>query len=266
MVALFIVSFLLGDAMTLELVRSLESGFGNGKETVLYLLGPASVGIGGNLRHLSDGHARILGYLAFNPGEHDRRFVASTLWPDADGDRAAGNLRAQLWRLRRDGIGLIASDGHLLSLADGVLVDVRLLEDWATRLIAGNPGANDLAWMPRNVDMAEMLSGFSDEWIEMERQRLQQRMFHAVECLSREFRVAGRFAEALEAALVVCHADPLRESARETLIETYLSEGNPLVAQRSYEEYRKLVMDELGVEPSPAMARRLDSFSRGEHR
>ena len=78
--------------------------------------------------------------------------------------------------------------------------------------------------------------------------------------------MAGKFAEALESALVVCHADPLRESAQETLIETYLSEGNPLVAQRSYAQYRNLVMDELGVEPSPALAKRLDSFFRGETR
>ncbi|MDQ0094565.1 AfsR/SARP family transcriptional regulator [Paeniglutamicibacter psychrophenolicus] len=233
---------------------------------MLHLLGPPSATLGGNVRHLTDGHARILGYLAFNPGEHDRRFVASTLWPDAGGERAAGNLRAQLWRLRRDGIGLVDSDGHLLSLGDGVLVDVQLLDDWATRLIAGIPTAIDLAWVPRNIDTAEILPGFSDEWIEMERQRLQQRMLHAVECLSREFRLAGRFAEALESALVVCQTDPLRESAQETLIETYLSEGNPLLAQRSFAEYRDLVMDELGVEPSPALAQRLDSFLRGEDR
>lgn len=263
MVALSIVLFSLGDAMTLELVRALESGFLNDVRPLLHLFGPPAATLGGRRQHLTDGHSRLLGYLAFNRGGHDRRFVASTLWPDVWADRAAGNLRAELWRLRRDGIELVDSDEHLLSLRDGVTVDVQLLDDWATRLIAGNPRTSDLAWVPRSVDTEEILPGLCDVWIDLERQRLQQRLLHALECMSRELRLAGRLAEALDAALVVCQADPLRESAQESLIETYLCEGNPLVAQRRYEKYRHQVLDELGIEPSPALADRLALHFRG---
>lgn len=249
--------------MTLGLVRSLESGHLNGMRPLLHLLGLPAATVGGHLQHLTDGHARLLGYLALNRGGHDRRFVASILWPDVWADRAAGNLRAQLWRLRRDGIELVDSDEHLLSLRDGVTVDIQLLDDWATRLIAGTSRPSDLVCVPRSIDTEELLPGLCDLWIDLERQRLQLRMLHAMECLSRELRLAGRIAEAMDAALVVCHADPLRESAQESLIETYLCEGNPLVAQRRYETYRHQVMEELGIEPSPALAHRLALLFRG---
>jgi DNA-binding SARP family transcriptional activator len=264
-VTLSVVLFQLGDTMTLGLVRALESEFRSGLGPLVHLLGAPYVMLSGRQRHLSDGNSRLLAYLAFNRGGHDRRFVACALWPDAYEERAAGNLRAALWRLRRDGIELVNSDEHLLALADDVTVDIQLLEDWAARLIAGNLRTADLAWVPRNIGTMEILPGLSDEWIELERTRLQQRMLHAMECLSRELRLAGRLAESLDAALIVCHADPLRETAQETLIEAYVSEGNFVAAQRRFEEYRRLVLDELGVEPSLELTTRLTSIFRGEH-
>ncbi len=214
---------------------------------------------------MTDGHSRLLAYLAFNRGGHDRRYVARTLWPDVCAARAAGNLRAELWRLRRDDIGLVNSDEHHLSLADGVIVDIQLLDDWATRLITGTWRTTDLVWVPRNIGTAEILPGVFDDWIDLERIRLQQRMLHAMECMSRELRLVGRLAEALDAALVVCQADPLRESAQLTLFEAYVGEGNLLVAKSRFEDYRRLVMDELGVEPSAELTARLASHFRREH-
>jgi DNA-binding SARP family transcriptional activator len=248
--------------MTLGLVRILESEYRSDLGPLIHLLGTPHASLGGMHRHLTDGHSRLLAYLAFNRGGHDRRYVARTLWPDACAARAAGNLRAELWRLRRDVIGLVNSDEHLLSLDDGVTVDIHLLDDWATRLIAGTLRTTDLVWVPRNIGTAEILPGFSDDWIDLERIRLEQRMLHAMECMSRELRLAGRHAEALDAALVVCHADPLRESAQVVLFEAYVGEGNPLVAKRRFEEYRRLVLDELGVPPSPELANRLVSYFR----
>ncbi|MFF5794090.1 BTAD domain-containing putative transcriptional regulator [Paeniglutamicibacter sp. NPDC012692] len=251
--------------MTLGLVRALEAECRSEPVRSIHLIGPPYAALGGRQRHLTDGHTRLLAYLAFNRGEHDRRYVASTLWPDVCAARAAGNLRVELWRLRRDDIGLVSSDEHRLALADGVTVDIQLLEDWAARLISGKLRATDLAWVPRNICTAEILPGVFDDWIELERGRLQQQMLHAMECMSRELRLAGRHAEALDAALVVCHADPLRESAQATLFEAYLGEGNRQVAKRRFEEYRRLVMDELGVEPSPELAVRMAPYLRMDH-
>ena len=43
---------------------------------------------------------------------------------------------------------------------------------------------------------------------------------------------------------------PLRESTHRALIRVYLWEGNGSAALRAFERYRRLLWDELAVEPS----------------
>ena len=84
----------------------------------------------------------------------------------------------------------------------------------------------------------------------LERERLRQLRIHALEALSVRLRDQGRFAEAIDAALSAVAAEPLRESAQITLIESYLAEGNVSEAARQSESYRVLLDVELGLEPS----------------
>jgi DNA-binding SARP family transcriptional activator len=76
------------------------------------------------------------------------------------------------------------------------------------------------------MDSLELLPGWYDDWVLLERERTRQRLLHALEALSREHRAAGRCAEAVEAALVAVNAEPLRESAHRELLESHLAEGN----------------------------------------
>jgi DNA-binding SARP family transcriptional activator len=84
----------------------------------------------------------------------------------------------------------------------------------------------------------------------MERERLRQRMLHGLEALSRHLVNAGRYADAVEAAMLAISAEPLRESAQRALIEAHIAEGNLIEARRGYQAYHKLVRRELGVDPS----------------
>ncbi|WP_142099815.1 bacterial transcriptional activator domain-containing protein [Pseudonocardia cypriaca] len=59
--------------------------------------------------------------------------------------------------------------------------------------------------------------------------------------------VRGRYAEAVDVAMVAVEAEPLRESAQRVLVETHAAEGNHVEARRSYTLYRSLVRRELGV-------------------
>jgi DNA-binding SARP family transcriptional activator len=68
--------------------------------------------------------------------------------------------------------------------------------------------------------------------------------------LSRRLVSVGRFADAIEAALTAVSADPLRESAQRVLIEAHAAEDNWGEARRSFESYRRLIRNELGVDPS----------------
>jgi DNA-binding SARP family transcriptional activator len=66
---------------------------------------------------------------------------------------------------------------------------------------------------------------------------------------------ADHYAAAVEAGLACVSAEPLRESAHRALVKVYLAEGNPGEAIRQYKLYRKLVHEELGLEPSDELNR-----------
>jgi DNA-binding SARP family transcriptional activator len=51
-----------------------------------------------------DGSKKLLAFLALDRRLFDRHYVAGTLWPDSDEDRAGGCLRTSLWRLRQAGL------------------------------------------------------------------------------------------------------------------------------------------------------------------
>jgi DNA-binding SARP family transcriptional activator len=124
---------------------------------------------------------------------------------------------------------------------------------WANRLIDGTAQGDDLAVSSTWVEALDLLPGWYDDWALIERERLRQRTLHALEALSKHLSRAGRFADAVEAAILAVTAEPLRESAQRVLIEAHLAEGNLVEARRGYQAYRDLVNRELGVEPSKGL-------------
>jgi DNA-binding SARP family transcriptional activator len=240
--------------VTVELVDALAARCEKPDHPMVHLLGRPYVSQGATTCTVGDGGLRLLAFLAINCGEHERRYVASRLWPDVDDLRGAGNLRSALWRLNAVGLGLVVADKSCVGLRESAQVDVHLLADWAARLITGARSPADLVVLPWTFGALEMLPGWDDDWVTFERERLRQRLLHAIECMSRELVGAGRTAEAVEAALIAVCADPLRESAQRVLIEAHLAEGNRYEAATCFREHRRLIGRELGVEPSAALA------------
>ncbi len=220
---------------------------------VVHLFAGPYVTLGAERREVPEGSKQLLAFVALRRRRVERRQAAGTLWPCGDKERAAGNLRSALWRLRRAGINVLASDKWSLALSRDVLVDLDLTEQWATRLIEGKAIGRDLAISPSVVDALDLLPGFYD-WVLMERERIRQRILHALEALSEKLTAAGRFADAIEAAMLATSAEPLRESAQRTLIRAHVAEGNLTEACRSYRAYHELMHRELGVTPSDDFA------------
>ncbi len=225
---------------------------------LLELLGRVTVSNAAGRCGVSLGAARLIAYLALHPGDHDRQRIAGTLWPDTPDARAAGNLRSALWRLNALPVDLVNVDRSWVALRPEVLVDVRLLSDWAARLISDSRHPDDLASVPWDVEGVELLPGWPDDWLVLERERVRQRLLHAMECMARELIGLNRCAEAVEVAMVAVRADGLRESAQRTLITAHLAEGNHSEARRCYNQHRDLVARELGVRPSSSLAALID--------
>lgn len=213
------------------------------------LFGGPYVSVDGERRDVPEGSKRLLAYVCLAGGRIERRRAAGTLWPDGDDVRAAGNLRSALWRLKGCGIEVVESDKVLLWLRPDTVVDVEVLDDWASRLVAGRPAPGDLDLVRWHTDFLELLPGWYDDWALFERERLRQLLLHAMEALATELVTRGRAAEAVAVALTAVSAEPLRESAQRTLIECHLAEGNLCEARRAFDTYRRLALRELGVEP-----------------
>jgi DNA-binding SARP family transcriptional activator len=216
----------------------------------VHLFGGPYVSVDGRRCLVPEGSKRLLAFVALRRGRVERRYVAGTLWPVGNDGRAIGNLRSALWRLRAAGIDVLHCDKWSLSLLEQARVDVHELQAWADRIIAGSPRAADLDPVRLEAEALDLLPGWYDDWTILERERLRQRVLHALEAQSQLLSEQGRHADAISAALAAMMAEPLRESAQRALIEAYLAEDNWADAQRILHAYSALLDRELGVAPS----------------
>lgn len=248
--------------MVRDWVRTLLAGYGDSDTVVVHLLGGPSIFVGARRMVVPEASKRLLAFVTLHGGRVARRHASGTLWPDVPERRAAGNLRSALWRLNRSGVQLIDADKAGLTLHDGVRSDVELVTAWADRLDAGSATTADLAVQLPGAAALELLPGWYDDWALSERDQLQHRILHALERLSGELAARGRAWEAVRAAMLAVSIEPLRESAQHALLEAHLAQGNWSEAAHQFEAYRRLLGNELGVEPNPALAELLRPIRR----
>lgn len=202
---------------------------------------------------LPRGAERLLAYLALT-GRRPRAHVAGTLWPDVRDEQALASLRSALWRLGRGCPGALATNSDSVDVAQGVSVDVRHFRDVARVVIDDRPlPAKDPHYI---VDLlgSELLPGWYDDWVIVERERLRQLGLHALEALSARLLDQAAYTPALEAALAAIAAEPLRESAYRAAARIHIAEGNVAEAQRQYNICRQIMYVELRAAPSSEFA------------
>jgi DNA-binding SARP family transcriptional activator len=198
------------------------------------------------------GVQRLLAFLAMAGRPIARSRVAGQLWLDVPEWRALGNLRTALWRLRRVPGRVVRAMDERLSLDPKVQVDVAELTELSGQILAG-PDASALARLPLLVAAGEILPGWEDEWLVVERERFRELRIQALERACEALTALGDTSGAAQAGLAAIEAEPFRETARRLLIRVYLREGNRAAALRAYLAYRNLVEAELGIEPSELM-------------
>jgi hypothetical protein len=135
------------------------------------------------------------------------------------------------------------------SLRADVDVDVCHLQATASAILDGTLRALDRSTL-RELAGDDLLVGWYEDWVLLERERLRQLRLHALEMLSGKLLAAGDASAAVEAGLATVAVEPLRESAHRAVIHAYLAEGNRAEALRQLARLRHLLRGELGVEPS----------------
>jgi DNA-binding SARP family transcriptional activator len=195
---------------------------------------------------------RLVALLALIQPPPSRMFVAGTLWPETTDGRAGANLRSAVWRVQRSCDQLIIASPQRLCLASEVLIDLQDAVAAAYRMLDSTDPCEDIL----NTGTLSFLSAdilpdwYEEDWVVLHRERYHQLRLHALEAMCDRFTEAHRYGEAVEAGLAAVRAEPLRESAHRTLVKAHLAEGNRFEANRQYQNCRRLLLTELGLEPS----------------
>ena len=205
----------------------------------------------------------LFGYLAANRHRaHTRESLMEVLWPSRAPASADSALSALLSGTRRAlGEGLVAGRGELrLCLDGGAWIDLEAAEESIHRAESAIVQmAWTRAWGPslaalavsRRTFLPEVNAEWADEW----RRRLEEIRLSALACYSAcalgigggELPIGERAAQELVAAA------PFREQGRLLLMRTVAARGNTAEALQAYEEFRRLLRDELGASPGPEL-------------
>jgi DNA-binding SARP family transcriptional activator len=230
----------------------------------LALIGNFALWRGSDELEIASSGQRLIALLALRDRSVGRLHVAGTLWPDYSTERSLATLRTTLWRVNQASEHVIAASQSSLRLNADIAVDVHELVALARRLSGTRTLPADVDLDPAALTslVGDLLPDWYDDWLHDEREGLRQIRLHSLESLARALSTSGRHADAIQAALAAVRLEPLRESAHRTLIEIHLAEGNRSEACRQFQRCRRLLREELGVEPSELTRLLLEQRSR----
>ncbi|CCW34582.1 predicted ATPase [Chthonomonas calidirosea] len=211
----------------------------------------------------------LLAYLAYYPNRaYSREHLASILWPDTDFAQASPRLRQAIAALRRqmeppgllpDTI-LLTAGGRLTLQINSTLVhtDVDEFQN-LLKLAQSAPNVNiscDLLEQAVRLYKAELLTGYDEEWIFVEREHLSEAVLGALHRLAELYTQQNDLQSAYTAACRIVEIDPLNEKGHLTLMRLLIASKLPDKALAHYQTMASTWRQQLGELPSAA-ARKL---------
>ncbi|MFF2895488.1 BTAD domain-containing putative transcriptional regulator [Streptomyces sp. NPDC057966] len=188
--------------------------------------------------------------------------LIDALWGDEPPSQGLAAIRTYASRLRKilgPDVLVSESGGYAIrGLPDGAL-DLSTAQDLAERAerarANGEPGrASDLLRRALALWDGEALPGVPGPYAENQRVRLEEWRLQLIEfCLDMELE-QGHHAEAVSELTALTVAHPMREQLRELLMLALYRSGRQAEALAVYADTRRLLADELGLNPRPALA------------
>jgi DNA-binding SARP family transcriptional activator/class 3 adenylate cyclase len=194
--------------------------------------------------------------------------LGDILWGDDPPNDVAATLQTYVSRLRTaleppdsDGAApiLTRAPGYLLSLEQDQMDASRferLVRDAQSRAGAGEPvAAAALLDEALGLWRGDALAEFADmDFARVEALRLEELRRVAIDERVEAKLSLGRHAEVVGELEGITTADPLAERPRRQLMIALYRCGRAADALRAYQEYREILRDELGIDPSAALA------------
>jgi DNA-binding SARP family transcriptional activator len=193
-----------------------------------------------------------------------RDALANAVWPEGLPDTWSSALRSVISRVRafvaqalaeEDGDVLVARGGvYLLRLPADTIVDVELAEnEIAAARDAVDRHRFEVALRSATEATRRLrgpfLTDHDSEWVRLQREHLGDLLVTGLEVACRAASALGDGAVSLSAALEATQLAPLRESAHRCLMAAHAAAGNRAQALRAYQRLRRMLAEELGVDP-----------------
>ena len=166
-------------------------------------------------------------------------------------------LRALLVSTELSDVALNGSFGHYqLSLPADVWIDVEAATeaiDRAESALRTDQPQEAWGWAQAayQISRRSFLTGEEGPWVTLKRSELRDVLLRAHECLSEPSIWHREPAYAVKHAKEALAIEPFRETSYQLLMRAHAAVGNRAEALRVYERCRSLLLEELGVPPSP---------------
>jgi DNA-binding SARP family transcriptional activator len=190
--------------------------------------------------------------------------LADTIWPGGLPDTWASALRSVVSRvrsfLRYAGFPetiLIAQGGrYLLELPQDVQVDLDIADRCLERAIAALNGTDfanalQLASSAATCLQNEFMPEHEGEWIDSVRKNLNELLLSALETASLAAAALNDERAALRYADEAVRRAPMRESSYRCRMNAHAMAGNRAEAMRTYHNLRRVLAEEMGIDPAP---------------
>jgi DNA-binding SARP family transcriptional activator/predicted ATPase len=205
----------------------------------------------------------LFAYLILNAGTAYRREkLAGLIWPEASEANARSNLRHALWRIRKVlGADYLSADD--LAIAFNADADYHLDVAELERETRSDTSA---ATVMACVDAygGEFLPGFYEDWIALERERLQATFERKIEQLIDRLLAERRWREMIDWAERWIALGQVPEPAYRALMVAHYYLGNTAHVAAIYQRCVDALQKEIDVEPSPQTRALYQQLSKGQ--
>ena len=223
----------------------------------------------------------LLCYLVVSRRQATRPFLAALFWPDMPETQALMNLRKVLQRLQPLRPYLIITRETVAFNQDAeYCLDVAEFEGGKAVSSFGNAQDGSMQAVPHDITrlqkatslyQGDFLDGFMladaplfEEWVLAQRARLREVALAALQRLIAHFGEEGGHETAVAYARQLLTIEPWHEETHRELMRLLALSGQRSAALVQYEICRRLLADELGIEPAMTTVQLVEQIKTGE--
>ncbi|MEP6895738.1 MAG: BTAD domain-containing putative transcriptional regulator, partial [Chloroflexota bacterium] len=209
----------------------------------------------------------LFAYLVLTAGTpHRREKLAGTFWPDTTDDNARKNLRQELWRIRKALSAQQASTNDYLLAQELTIAFNRSAQYWLDVAQLERPEI-DLESLTANLSLyqGELLPGFYEDWIMLERERIRSLFENKMEQLLKQLVAAERWTAVQEQGERWLALGNTLEPAYRAMMLAYGARGDMAKVSSTYQRCMEELREQFGLEPSAETRALYDGLLKGTH-